>query len=95
MLRGYIYILASKKNGTLFTGSTNNLFGRIQAHREGRGSAFTEKYDVTRLVWYEEHELVTTAIQRVTSIKRWKRSWKLALIEANNPEWKDLFMDML
>jgi putative endonuclease len=95
MLRGYVYILASKKNGTLYTGSTNNLFGRIQAHREGKGSAFTEKYGVTRLVWYEEHELVTTAIQRETNIKRWKRSWKLALIEANNPEWKDLFLEML
>jgi putative endonuclease len=95
MLRGYVYILASKRNGTLYTGSTSNLFGRIQAHREGRGCAFTAKYNVTTLVWYEEHELVTAAIQRETNIKRWKRSWKFALIEKDNPGWEDLFLDMM
>jgi putative endonuclease len=95
MPRGYVYILASRRNGTLYTGSTNNLFGRMQAHREGRGCAFTAKYNVAMLVWYEEHELVTAAIQRETNIKRWRRAWKLALIEKDNPGRRDLFIDMM
>jgi putative endonuclease len=91
MLRGYVYILASRRNGTLYTGVTNNLAARIAAHREGRASAFTRRYNVKMLVWYEVHDLVTSAIQRETSIKRWPRKWKLALIEKNNPDWNDLF----
>ena len=94
MLTGYVYILASRRNGTLYTGVTNNLYGRVLAHREGKGSAFTAKYDVKMLVWFEAFEMVTAAIQRETSIKRWKRAWKLALIEKDNPEWKDLFLEM-
>jgi len=66
------------------------LHGRVAAHREGRGSQFVSKYGVTRLVWFEEHPLYLDAIQRETSIKRWKRAWKLALIEKNNPNWDDL-----
>ncbi len=95
MLVGYVYMLASKRNGTLYTGFTNNLYGRVQAHRQGRASAFTAKYNVTMLVRYEEHELVTSAIQRETNIKRWKRAWKLELIEKDNPDWRDLFVGML
>ncbi len=95
MLTGYVYILASRRNGTLYTGFTNNLFGRVLAHREGKASAFTTRYNVKMLVWYEEHELVTSAIQRETNIKRWKRAWKLALIEKDNPEWRDLFIEMM
>ena len=90
MPSGFVYILASKRNGTLYTGITFKLAGRVRAHREGRGSAFVTKYDVDRLVWFEEHALYANAIQRETSIKRWKREWKLALIEKTNPNWDDL-----
>ena len=90
MKKGYLYILASKPYGTLYTGVTSNLPERLQQHRIGAASAFTKKYGVTRLVYYEVHDLVTAAIQRETSIKRWKRDWKIALIEKMNPEWKEL-----
>lgn len=90
MPSGFVYILASKRNGTLYTGITSNIPERIWAHREGRGSEFAKIYNVTRLVWYEEHPLYADAIQRETNIKRWKRKWKLALIERMNPEWDDL-----
>ena len=90
MPSGFVYILASKRNGTLYTGVTWDLPGRIHAHRAGRGSRFVAKYHVHRLVWFEQHALYTNAIQRETSIKRWKRAWKLALIEKTNPDWLDL-----
>jgi putative endonuclease len=90
MPSGFVYILASKRNGTLYTGITANIPERVTAHREGRGSAFVTKYNVTRLVWYEGHPLYASAIQRETSIKRWKRAWKIALIEKTNPDWNDL-----
>ena len=90
MRQGYVYILASGRNGTLYTGVTSNLSKRIFEHREGLASAFTKRYGVKILVWYEVHPLIQDAIQRETSLKRWKRSWKLALIEKVNPEWKDL-----
>ncbi len=66
------------------------MHGRIKAHREGRGSKFVWKYRVFLLVWFEEHPLYASAIQRETSIKRWKRAWKIALIERHNPNWEDL-----
>lgn len=90
-MNGHVYILASRRNGTLYTGVTNNLSACIHAHREGRGSVFTRKYNVKSLVWYETFDLVTDAIQRETSIKRWPRKWKLALIEKENPHWADLY----
>ena len=90
MPSGFVYILANKRNGTLYTGVTSDIPARVQAHREGRGSEFVKKYNVTRLVWYEEHLLYAAAIQRETNIKRWKRAWKLALIEKSNPDWDDL-----
>jgi putative endonuclease len=90
MRRGYVYILASRKNGTLYIGVTNNLASRVLAHKDGVGCAFTRKYGVTNLVWYEEHPIVPLAIQRETSLKRWKREWKIALIEKVNPNWNDL-----
>ena len=90
MPSGFIYILASKRNGTLYTGITSDLPARISAHRAGRGSKFVEKYAVHRLVWFEEHPLYAVAIQRETNIKRWRREWKVALIEKYNPDWEDL-----
>jgi putative endonuclease len=91
MRKGYVYLLASKRYGTLYMGVTSNLPERIFAHREGRASNFTKKYRVARLVWWEEHQLIATAIQRETSIKRWKRDWKLDLINKFNPNWLDLY----
>jgi putative endonuclease len=69
---------------------TNDLAARVQAHKEGTSSVFTKKYGVTNLVWYEEYPIVPMAIQRETSLKRWKREWKIALIEKVNPKWDDL-----
>jgi putative endonuclease len=88
--RGYVYILASRKKGTLYIGVTSNLASRALAHKDGVGSAFTKKYGVTTLVWYEEYPIVPLAIQRETSLKRWRREWKIALIEKVNPRWDDL-----
>ena len=90
MPSGFVYILASKRNGTLYTGVTSELTKRIWEHRNGYGSKFVTQYNVTRLVWVEEHPLYADAIQRETSIKRWNRAWKLALIEKMNPNWDDL-----
>jgi putative endonuclease len=89
---GYVYILASKRNGTLYLGVTSNLPARVDAHREGRGSQFVRKYGVFTLVWYEYHPLYAAAIQRETSLKRWNRAWKLRLIEEMNPNWDDLLL---
>jgi putative endonuclease len=91
MRLGYVYLIASKRNGTLYLGVTSNLAARVSAHKEGRGSAFVKKYSVTMLVWFEEYALVVDAIQRETSLKRWPRKWKLDLIEEKNPDWKDLY----
>jgi putative endonuclease len=92
--RGFVYIMASKRNGTLYLGVTSNLIERVTQHKEGHGSEFVKRYNVTMLVWYEEWELVTDAIQRETSLKRWQRKWKLELIEKVNPEWRDLYGDL-
>ena len=88
---GYVYILASKRNGTLYIGVTTCLSARILAHREGRGSVFTRRYGVKLLVWYECYPLVADAIQRETSLKRWPRQWKLDLVEKFDPDWADLY----
>jgi len=89
---GYVYILASKRNGTLYIGVTSDIPARIDAHRNGRGSAFVKKYGVFMLVWYDYYSLYTDAIQRETNLKRWNRPWKLRLIEEMNPEWSDLLL---
>lgn len=88
-----VYLLASGRNGTLYCGSTSKPIKRIWEHKEGVGSVFTRKYGVTLLVWYEFHDLMTAAIKRELQIKEWKRRWKLELIEAANPEWRDLYQD--
>jgi putative endonuclease len=94
MRRGYVYIMASKRNGTLYLGVTSDLIERATQHKEGVGSEFVKKYQVTMLVWYEEHAWISDAIQRETSLKRWSRKWKLELIEKMNPEWRDLYFDL-
>ncbi|MGD9815845.1 MAG: GIY-YIG nuclease family protein [Hyphomonadaceae bacterium] len=88
---GWVYILASGRNGTLYTGSARVLSDRIYQHREGLIHGFTRKYGVTRLVWFEAHDCVAAAYKREQLIKRWRRAWKLALIEKLNPQWLDLY----
>ena len=92
---GWVYILANRPNGTLYIGVTNDLARRVWEHRQGTGSAFTRKYYLHRLVYAEPHDDIRTAIQRETSLKRWPRAWKLALIETHNPEWADLYGQIL
>jgi putative endonuclease len=87
---GIVYILASKRHGTLYIGVTSDVLKRVQDHRDGRGSKFCKRYGVTRLVHFEEFALYTDAIRRETNLKRWKREWKIALIEKSNPNWDDL-----
>ena len=84
-------MLASRKYGTLYIGVTNDLIRRIAEHRAGEASKFTVKYKVFLLVWYEAHADINVAIQRETSLKRWKRDWKTNLIERDNPYWVDLY----
>ncbi|MFS0710881.1 GIY-YIG nuclease family protein [Brevundimonas phoenicis] len=86
----YTYILAGRRNGTLYTGSTDNLLKRVVEHREKRRGGFTAKYDVSRLVWYEHHGTRDEAFRRERQIKEWRREWKLDLIERMNPAWDDL-----
>jgi putative endonuclease len=87
---GFVYILASKRDGTLYIGVTSDLPKRMEEHAEGRGSQFVQKYGVRRLVYFEEYPLYTDAIRRETNLKRWKRAWKIELIEKHNPGWRDL-----
>ena len=86
----YVYILANKHNGTLFTGVTNNLEQRMFDHKIGTESIFTKKYKVTNLLYYEETDEIVAAIHRENQLKKWKRAWKIALIEESNPNWIDL-----
>ena len=86
-----VYILASQRNGTLYIGVTGNIAMRIMLHKEGKGSAFTRKYKVDRLVWYEFHQDIGFAIEREKRLKNWHRQWKINLIERTNPGWEDLF----
>jgi putative endonuclease len=91
----YVYILASKRNGTLYTGITNDIFRRFFEHKEKILKGFAEKYDVDKLVHYEIYGNPAEAIHREKCIKKWNREWKLNLIEKNNPTWKDLSIDLL
>ena len=93
--QGFVYILASRRNGTLYTGVTGDLVKRVWQHREGLVEGFTKRYRVHRLVYYEVHDGIAAAIQRETQIKRWNREWKLELIEQENPMWRDLYQEML
>ncbi len=86
-----VYMMASRKHGTLYLGVTADLRNRVAQHREGLIAGFTQRYGVKRLVWFETHESITTAIQRETSLKRYRREWKINLIEQDNPNWDDLF----
>ena len=91
---GHIYILASKRNGTLYIGMTNHLALRIWEHRQGTASVFTRKYGVTQLVYTEPFDDIENAIRREKAMKKWRRRWKLELIESVNPNWRDLYDDL-
>ena len=90
-----VYLLANKPNGTLYTGVTSNLVKRAWEHKQHFVEGFTRKYGVDRLVWYEVHESMISAISREKAIKKWNRAWKVKTIEAMNPEWRDLYEDMV
>lgn len=90
----FVYLMASRLNGTLYCGVTNDLVRRVVEHREGTAEGFTAKYGVSRLVWFEQHSDINEAILREKRIKKWNREWKVRLIEERNPDWRDLAVDL-
>jgi putative endonuclease len=87
----YVYLLASKKHGTLYLGVTNDIVRRVFQHRTKATGGFTARYDVNKLVWFEVYDDVITAITREKELKKWRRDWKIRLIEETNPNWDDLY----
>lgn len=92
---GYIYILASQKNGTLYIGKTEDLVKRIYEHKNNLVDGFTKKYQVHNLVYFEKYDQIEEASLREKRLKEWKRSWKVELIEKNNPTWSDLYHEII
>lgn len=90
----FVYILASRRNGTLYVGMTDDLLRRVWQHRTDAVPGFTSRYGVKTLVWHEAHDSREAAFMRERQLKKWNRSWKLRLIEADNPQWRDLFDDL-
>ena len=90
-----VYMMSNRKHGTLYIGVTSNLRQRVWQHREGQIDGFTKKYGLKRLVWYEQHENMTVAIQRENSLKKYERDWKINLIERENPHRNDLYAALL
>ena len=91
----WVYILANKPGGTLYVGVTNDLVRRIFEHREGLVAGFTKRYGLKMLVYFEQHDTAPLAIQREKNIKHWPREWKIDLILSTNPEWRDLYDDIV
>jgi putative endonuclease len=91
----YVYLLASKRNGTLYIGVTSDLVKRVHEHKNDLIEGFTKKYNVHKLVYYEATEDINSAITREKQLKKWKRDWKIELIEKSNPEWKDLYFELI
>jgi putative endonuclease len=92
---GYVYIMASAKNGTLYTGVTSDLIQRVWQHKEECVESFTKRYKVHLLVWYEQHDTIQSAIYREKQIKNWPRLYKLNAINTMNPEWRDLYDEII
>ncbi len=90
-----VYILTSKRNGTLYTGVTSDLIKRIWEHKNDKADGFTKRYCMHNLVWYELHADMMSALKREKNIKEWKREWKVNLIEKNNPDWRNLYDDIV
>ena len=95
MTEGFVYILASQRNGTLYVGVTSDLVKRVYEHKFGITKGFTDRYGVKTLVYFECHTTIAQAIAREKQIKNWKRRWKLDLLEKENPEWRDVYADIL
>jgi putative endonuclease len=91
----YVYIICSKRNGTLYIGVTNDLVRRMTEHQNKEVAGFSKKYDVNQLVYFEETSDIVSAITREKQLKKWKRAWKLKLIEQANPDWKNLYQEIL
>ena len=94
MRGGCVYILANRKNGALYTGVCADIATRMVAHKAGTGSAFCRQYGIDKLVYVETHDAIADAIAREKAIKKWRRGWKIALIERGNPDWRDLWFDL-
>lgn len=90
-----VYLLASARNGTLYLGVTSNLAKRVWQHKQKVVDGFSAQHGVDRLAWYEVHDEIAFAIAREKQIKKWRRAWKIALIETGNPTWRDLYDDIL
>jgi len=90
-----VYLMASRRNGTLYVGVTSDLMKRVWEHKNNLVEGFTKRYGIHLLVWYELHPTMESAIQREKAMKEWKRSWKLEMIVKNNPEWLDLYPDLI
>ncbi|MDZ4365932.1 MAG: GIY-YIG nuclease family protein [Afipia sp.] len=90
----WVYMLASGPGGTLYVGVTNDLVRRVYEHREGLADGFTKRYSVKSLVYFEPHDEITNALQREKNIKHWSREWKIDLIAASNPDWRDLYNEI-
>jgi putative endonuclease len=95
MQGGWVYILTNRPDGTLYVGVTGNLVQRIWQHREGIVEGFSKRYGLKMLVYYEGHDDIRTAIQRESNIKHWSRTWKVNLIHQFNPQWRDLYDDLI
>ncbi|BBC99061.1 MULTISPECIES: GIY-YIG nuclease family protein [Sphingobium] len=92
---GYVYIMASQRNGTLYIGVTSNLVQRVHQHRNGLIEGFTKKYDCKFLVWFQAFDNLDEARRRELQMKEWRRAWKLREIEAINPDWNDLYLSLM
>ena len=90
----YVYMLASKRNGTLYIGMTDDLVRRVWQHREGVADGFTKAYGIKMLIWFEQHASRESAFQRERQMKKWNRLWKLREIERSNPDWRDLYEEI-
>ena len=91
----FVYIMASQRHGTLYVGVTNNLIRRVHEHREKITPGFTSKYNVNRLVWFDQTDSIEAAIQHEKRLKHWQRAWKIEMIEKSNPNWEDLYLSLL
>ncbi|MEO0440642.1 MAG: GIY-YIG nuclease family protein [Pseudomonadota bacterium] len=95
MKPGFVYFMANRKNGAIYTGVTSNLIKRVHDHRDGTVDGFTRQHDCKRLVWFEQYDDLQEARRREMQIKKWKRDWKVRLIEEANPDWKDLWFEIV
>ncbi len=94
-MSAYVYMMASSKNGTLYIGVTSDLINRVWQHKNSVVEGFTNKYKVHLLVWYESHDSIASAISHEKALKKWNRIWKLRVIEQLNPEWQDLYEQLI